>query len=632
MTVQRGSISVQTENIFPIIKKFLYSDQEIFLRELVANATDATQKLLTLVNRGDITEDVSDLRIEVILDKENRTITVRDKGIGMTEEEMQKYLNQVAFSSAREFLDKYKSTETQIIGHFGLGFYSAFMVASKVEVISRSYQKDAKTTSWSCDGSPEYTIETDLPQRPMRGTDIVLHISDDADEYLSEYRIGELLSKYCKFLPIAIQFGSQTKDFATEAFPDVVTGVDEDGNTSSSIEIPNIVNNTAPLWKRNPQDLKDEDYVAFYDELYPASPKPLFWVHLNIDYPFNLTGVLYFPKVSNTIEASRNKIQLYSNQVFVTDEVKDIVPEFLMHLHGVIDSPDIPLNVSRSYLQSDRNVKRISEYITRKVADKLSELFRKDRPAFVEKWDSISIFVKYGIIAEPKFSDKAIDFLLVQNAKGEHFTLKEYIEKVKPLQTNKDNRTVLIYTNDLVAHDSLVQSAAQFSYDVLYFDSAIDAHLMQHLEQKDNSSYFARLDSDSLHNLVHKDDQPAVALSSEEQKALEEQFRKIVATPSVQIQLQHLAESDLPISITRPEYLRRVRDMSFSNPNSEEMSRFGEYYNIVLNTNHPTIAQLSQSPSEEQARYLYQLACLQQNMLKGNDLTEFIKKSVSMLK
>lgn len=632
MSIQRGSISVQTENIFPIIKKFLYSDQEIFLRELVANATDATQKLLTLANRGDIVEDLSDVRIEVILDKEARTLTVRDKGIGMSEEEMQKYLNQVAFSSAREFLDKYKSADTQIIGHFGLGFYSAFMVASRVEVVSRSYQKGSKTVRWTCDGSPEYTIDTDVEERPMRGTDIILHISDDADEYLSEYRVGELLAKYCKFLPIAIQFGSQTKDLASEAFPDVAANIDEDGNTSSNIEIPNIINNTAPLWKRNPQDLKDEDYVAFYDELYPASPKPLFWVHLNIDYPFNLTGVLYFPKVSHTIEASRNKIQLYSNQVFVTDEVKDIVPEFLMHLHGVIDSPDIPLNVSRSYLQSDRNVKRISEYITRKVADKLAELFRKDRPAFVEKWDSISIFVKYGIIAEPKFSEKAMDFLLVQNAKGEHFTLKEYVEKVKPLQTNKDNRTVLIYTNDLVAHDSLIQSAQQMSYDVLYFDSAIDAHLMQHLEQKDNNTYFARLDSDSLNNIVLKGDQPEIPLSSEEQQALETQFRSIVPSNSVQIQLQHLSDSDLPITITRPEYLRRVRDMSFANPNSEEMSRFAEYYNVVLNTNHPTVAQLAQNPSEDQARYLYQLACLQQNMLKGQDLTDFIKKSVEMMK
>lgn len=628
MTKQKGSISIQTENIFPIIKKFLYSDQEIFLRELIANAIDATSKVQTLANRGEISEELEDLRVEVMVDKANRTITIRDRGIGMTGEEVMKYLNQVAFSSAQEFLEKYKSDAT-IIGHFGLGFYSAFMVGDEVEVISRSYKPGAKTVRWTCDGSPEYTLEELEEDRPMRGTDIILHVGEDGEEFLEDERINQLLNKYCKFLPIAIQFGTRVEDFASEEFPDVVTEKSKEEGNSSTVEMPNIINNTNPLWKRNPNELKDEDYVKFYHELHPMSQDPLFWVHLNIDYPFNLTGVLYFPKLANNVESQRNKIQLYSNQVFVTDEVREIVPEFLTLLHGVIDSPDIPLNVSRSYLQSDRNVKRISEYITRKVGDKLSELFRKERDIFTTKWESINLFVKYGIVTEEKFADKALGFTLLENTKGQFFTIEEYKEKIAPNQTDKNGRLVYLYTNDPEAHDGYIAAAEEAGYDVLKLDTLIDTHFLQYLERKQEKTTFARVDSDTLTNLVKKDITPETILSEEEQKQVEEQFKDVITDSAASVVMQALSPDDLPVVITKPEFMRRMREMSML---QGQDNNFGEFHNVVVNTNHPLIAALVKTPNEEQIKHLYQLARLQQGMLKGSELTNFVKKAIDFIK
>jgi molecular chaperone HtpG len=629
MTMQRGSISVQTENIFPIIKKFLYSDQEIFLRELIANAMDATTKVQTLANRGDITTELTDLRVEVMMDKIEKTITIRDRGIGMTAEEVKKYLNQVAFSSAQEFLDKYKTDGASIIGHFGLGFYSAFMVADTVEVITKSYKEGATAVRWTCDGSPEYTIEEEDIEREIRGTDIILHVSDDAEEFLDENRLNELLTKYCKFLPIAIQFGTRVEDMASEEFPDIITEKSKHGN-KSTVEMPNIINNTNPIWKRNPNELTDQDYVNFYQELHPHSPAPLFWVHLNIDYPFNLTGVLYFPKLANTIESQRNKIQLYCNQVFVTDETREIVPEFLTLLHGVIDSPDIPLNVSRSYLQSDRNVKRISEYITRKVGDKLAEIFKKERDIFTTKWESISLFVKYGIVTEEKFAEKAINYALLENTDGQFFTIEEFKEKVSANQTDKDGKLVYLYTNDTETHDTYISAAKEAGYDVLKFDTLIDTHFIQYLERKYDKIGFARVDSDTLNNIISKDIVQESVLSQDEQNAVEAQFKDLISDSKATISLQPLSPQDMPVVITKPEFFRRMKEMSMTQ--SRDVSQFGDYHNVVINSNHPLIAELVKTPNEAQVKHLYQLARLQQGMLRGAELTDFIKKSINFMK
>jgi len=514
--MQKGSISVQTENIFPIIKQFLYSDQEIFLRELISNAVDATSKLKAMAAKGEYTGELGDLTIEVILDKENKKLTIRDKGIGMTEEEVKKYLNQVAFSSASEFLEKYKD-EANIIGHFGLGFYSAFMVADRVEAITRSHQADAKGVTWACEGEPEYTIEEN--DKDFRGTDMVLYINDQSNEFLEESRIEELLNKYCKFLSVPIQFGTKTE-----------TSYEGEGEEQKEIknEVPNIINDVAPAWKEKPADLDDETYKSFYKTLYPFSADPLFWIHLNIDYPFNLTGILYFPKLGNSIEVQKNKIQLYSNQVYVTDDVKEIVPEFLTLLHGVIDSPDIPLNVSRSYLQSDRNVKKITGYITKKVAEKLNELYKSDRKAFEEKWPDLNVFIKYGMISEEKFHDKAVQFALLQNTEGAFFTIDEYKEKVKGNQTDKYEKIVLLYTNNKVEHDIFIKSATNNGYDVLVFDTVIDNHFMQHLEYKLGDVTFVRVDSDTVDNLVQKDEEKESVLSEEEQNNIKSIFEDMV--------------------------------------------------------------------------------------------------------
>lgn len=617
--MQKGQISVQTENIFPIIKKFLYSDHEIFLRELIANATDATTKLETYARRGEFNEELGDTTIQIILDEDAKTLTIRDRGIGMNEEEVMKYLNQVAFSSAAEFLDKYQE-DASIIGHFGLGFYSAFMVAKKVDVRTRSY-KGGDAVQWSCTGEPEYTLET--IEKEDRGTDIVLHIADDSTEFLQNNRIQELLDKYCKFLPIQIQFGTKTEYVPTEE-------KDEEGNEKTeATEVPNLINNTNPAWKKAPTELTDEDYEAFYKELHPYSEAPLFWVHLNIDYPFNLTGILYFPKLGNQLEVQRNKIHLYSNQVYVTDEVKNIVPEFLTLLHGVIDSPDIPLNVSRSYLQSDYNVKRISEYITKKVADRLGEIFRKERETFEQKWESIGVFVKYGFVTEEKFAEKALKFTLLESVDNSFHTIEDYKEKIKATQTDKDGNLIMLYSNNTEEHHAFIDSAQSAGYDVLKLETLIDTHFIQALERKLEKVQFVRVDSDTVDNLIKKDEVKESVLSEDEQKQVEEVFKTVVKEMGANVKLEALSPSEMPIMITRPEFMRRMREMSAMQGMD---SQFGDMYNVVVNTNHPLISSTIGAENNDKAKHLYDLARLQNGLLKGSELTEFIKKSVDLMK
>lgn len=619
--MRKGSISVETENIFPIIKQFLYSDQEIFLRELIANATDATSKLLTLARRGEVEQEVTDTTIRVIIDADAKTLTISDRGIGMTEEEVLKYLNQVAFSSATEFVEKYKE-EASIIGHFGLGFYSAFMVADKVEVITKSYKKDSQPVKWTCTGDPAYTIEE--VEKANYGTDIVLHISEDSEEFLQQHRISELLDKHCKFLPIPIEFGTRTEYVEDEEEKD------EEGNpVQKEIEVPNVINNPNPAWKKQPSELSDEDYKNFYKELFPTGEPPLFWVHLNIDYPFNLTGILYFPKLGNQLEIQRNKIHLYSNQVYVTDEVKEIVPEFLTLLHGVIDSPDIPLNVSRSYLQSDRNVKKITEYITRKVADRLEEMFRKEREEFDKNWENMSVFVKYGYVTEEKFADKAQKFMLLESVDGDYYTIEDYLEKVAPTQTDKDERKIILYTNDKEEHDAYINGAKELGYDVLNMDTLIDVHFIQALERKLDKVSFVRVDSDTPSNLIAKDETRESVLSEEEQKSLESLFQKFVTQQGATVKLEALSPSDLPIVITRPEFMRRMQEMSAMQGMTMNM---GDMYNVVINTNHEVVGSVLKENDEQKAQHLYDLARLQNGLLKGSELTSFIKKSVDLMK
>ncbi len=619
--MQKGHISVQAENIFPIIKQFLYSDQEIFLRELISNAVDATTKLKALSSKGIFEGELGDTTIEILLDKEAKTLTIRDKGIGMDEEEVDRYLNQVAFSGAKDFLEKYKD-ESGIIGHFGLGFYSAFMVADKVEFITKSHKKNSEGVTWGCEGNPEYSL--DKNDKKERGTDVVLHISDDATEYLEENRINELLNKYCKFLPVEIQFGTK-KEFIPKS--------EEEGAETEEFEVPNIVNNPEPIWKKKPSELTDEDYKSFYNELYPYSQPPLFWIHLNIDFPFNLTGILYFPKLNNSLEVQKNKIQLYSNQVFITDDVKEIVPEFLTLLHGVIDSPDIPLNVSRSYLQADRNVKRIGSHITKKVADKMNEMFKKERTDFQEKWNDIGPLVKYGMITDEKFYDKAKNFALLKNVGEEYFTLEEYKEKIKVNQTDKHDKVIAIYTSSPAEHDSFIQSAKDEGYDVLVTDTMIDNHFMQTIEQKFGDYTFVRVDSDTVDNLVQKDETKESVLSEDEQKTVEDIFKGQVTTAGAQVAIKALSPEALPVMITKSEFMRRMMEMQ----SMQGMGgAFPESYNVVVNSNHPLIAdKLMKAENEEEkgklAKHLYNLALLNQNMLKGADLTSFIKKSLDFI-
>ncbi|MDQ3050320.1 MAG: molecular chaperone HtpG [Bacteroidota bacterium] len=604
-----GKINVRTENIFPIIKKFLYSDHEIFLRELVSNAVDATQKIKTLATAGEFQGDLGDLFVAVRIDKEAKTLTISDRGVGMTAEEIDRYINQIAFSGAEEFVNKYKDKmdSNAIIGHFGLGFYSGFMVASKVEIITRSWRENEadKAVRWECDGSPDYTISETT--REHRGTDIVLHINEDSLEFLETARIQTLLNKYCKFLPVEIRFDEKT------------------------------INNTQPAWTKKPADLKEEDYLTFYKELYPFSEDPLFHIHLNVDYPFNLTGILYFPRLKKNIEVQKNKIQLYSNQVFVTDSVEGIVPDFLMLMHGVIDSPDIPLNVSRSYLQSDAAVKKISAHITKKVADRLEELFKDNREDFESKWDDIGVFIKYGMLSDDKFYDRAVKFCLLKNTDTKFFTLEEYKSKVAPIQTDKENKLVYLYTSDAEEQHSFVSAAKGRSYDVLTMEGPIDSHFLNHMEMKLEKTSFVRVDADTLDKLIVKEDSSTSLLSTEQQELIKTIAEKNVPVEQYSVVLEHLQPSDQPVVITRPEFMRRMKEMSASGGGGQFafMGGMKENFNVIVNTNHPLMSKIVNENDEHiqgaKMKQAIDLALLSQNLLKGEDLTMFIQKSVELL-
>ena len=628
--MQKGNISVQTENIFPIIKKFLYSDQEIFLRELVSNATDATSKLATLARKGEAKGDYSDKTIDIVVDKEAGTLTIRDRGIGMTEEEVKKYLNQVALSSAQEFVDKYQD-DASIIGHFGLGFYSAFMVADKVEVVTKSYQEDAQAVRWICEGDPSYEIGE--AERDMQGTDVILYISEDSKQYLEEDEIEGLLLKYCRFLPYPIRFGTKTETEYKEFEGEVAEGEEKPEPEKIETEVDNIINNTDPLWKKSPADLTDEDYKAFYRELYPMGEPPMFWIHLNIDYPFNLTGVLYFPKVSGKLELQRNKIQLYSNQVYVTDNVSEIVPEFLTLLHGVIDSPDIPLNVSRSYLQADTNVKKITGYITKKVAEKLSSLFKDDRQAYEEKWSDLGVFVKYGMVSEEKFYDRATKFALLENTEGKFFTIEEYRERIKDNQTDKYDRLVGIYTADADRQHTMIEAARNRGYDVLKMEHAIDAPTIQTLEQKEDKLTFVRVDSATPDQLVQKDEEKENLLSEEQQETVTSLFKEVVGSNGT-VELKPLDVQDAPVQLVRNEFMRRMKEMQLLQ--GMDANLFPDSFQVIVNANNPIIKERlleeqDDDKATDNARYLYQLAKLSQQQLTGAELKAFVDRSLKML-
>ena len=568
----KGNIGVTTENIFPVIKKFLYSDHDIFLREIVSNAVDATQKLRTLAQKGEMKEELGDITVHVKVDKEAGTLTVSDRGIGMTEDEINQYINQIAFSSANDFLDKYKEDANAIIGHFGLGFYSAFMVSKKVEIVTKSWKEGSQAKKWSCDGSPEYTIED--AERDSRGTDIIMHIDDDCKEFLEEARIQSLLTKYCHFLPISIAFGKK-KDW-------------KDGKQVETDE-DNIINDTTPLWTKKPTELKDEDYRKFYRELYPMADEPLFWIHLNVDFPFHLTGVLYFPKVKNSIELQKNKIQLYCNQVFVTDSVEGIVPNFLTLLHGVIDSPDIPLNVSRSYLQSDRNVKKISTYITKKVSDRLQSIFKNDRKEFEEKWDNIKIFIHYGMLSEPDYYDKAKNYALLKDTEGKYFTYEDYKTLIKDTQTDKDGILVYLYAQNVDNQYSYIEAAKKKGYSVLLMDGELDAAMLGLLEEKNEKTRFVRVDSDIIDNIIRKDDTTATATDDSILKDIFQTQMPTVDKIEFSVSAQGMGENSDPIVITQSEYMRRMKEMSKL---QQGMSFYGEMpdmMNVVVNTDHPLV-------------------------------------------
>jgi molecular chaperone HtpG len=603
--MSNGKINVHTENIFPIIKKFLYSDHEIFLRELVSNAVDASQKLKTLTTNGENKTELGDLAIEIKLDKEAKTITISDHGTGMTQEEVEKYINQIAFSGAEEFVNKYKeeSAANPLIGHFGLGFYSSFMVSEKVELVTKSFRENNPAVKWECDGSPEYIIiET---EKKERGTDVILHVNEDSKEFLEAPRIETLLNKYCKFLPVPIRFNGKT------------------------------INNTTPAWTKKPVDLADADYNSFYKELYPFAEDPLFHIHLNVDYPFNLTGILYFPKMKKQLDAQKNKIQLYSNQVFVTDSVEGIVPEFLMLMHGVIDSPDIPLNVSRSYLQSDASVKKISNHITKKVADKLSDLFKNNRKDFESKWDDIGMFIKYGILTDEKFYDRAKSFFLFKNSDGKYFTTEEYKFAVEANQVDKNKKNVYIYASDPVEQHAFIAAAKERGYDVLLMQGPLDTHIVNYLEQKLENTMFVRVDATTADMLVEKENTASSGLNDDQKKVLQPVLEKLVNKEQFHIEFENLRPEDQPVLITRPEFMRRMKEMSATGGGYEFMGTMPENYNLVVNTNHPLfIKALLQPDTAKQQQLLKQavdLALLAQNLLKGQELTDFINRSVGMI-
>lgn len=628
MTTEKGNISIHTENIFPIIKKFLYSDNEIFLRELVSNAVDAVQKIKRLAALGQYNGELGEPLVEVKLDEKAKTITISDNGLGMTAEEIKKYINQVAFSGASEFVEKFKDAKdaNEIIGKFGLGFYSAFMVADLVEIQTLSYQEGATAAKWTCDGSTEFEIADG--NRTTRGTDIILHINSESEEFLSEHKLQEILDKYAKFLPVPIKFG--TKTIQEE------DGQDEEGKTKyKSVEVANIVNTTNPIWTKAPADLSDEDYLDFYRQLYPFSEEPLFWIHLNVDYPFNLTGVLYFPKVKDDFDMQRNKIKLFSRQVFITDEVKDIVPEFLMLLHGVIDSPDIPLNVSRSFLQADSNVKKINSYITKKVADKLAELFSKDRKAYEEKWSNIGLFVKYGMISEEKFYEKAKDFALLTNTKNENFTLEEYKEKIKAEQTDKNGSLVYLYTTDPDKQDGFIQAANKKGYDVLLMNSPIDGHFVSSLEQKLEKTLLKRVDASVANKLIEKDELHESVLSDEQSAQVKSIFEKAIVKPGFSVEVVGLSPDDSPVTITMDEFMRRMKDMAKMGGGMSFYGNMPDSYKVAINGNHKLVGKiLASSNEEEQSKYAKQavdLALLSQGMLTGAELTDFVNRSVELI-
>ena len=626
-----GKIQVQTENIFPIIKKFLYSDNEIFLRELVSNAVDATQKLKALSSLGEFKGEVGDTKISVEVDPTAKSITIKDKGIGMTKDEIEKYITQIAFSGAEEFVNKYKDKvdKNVVIGHFGLGFYSAFMVAKKVEIFSLSYKENSKAVRWECDGSPVYEME-EITTKTTRGTDIVLHIAEDCEEYLENSKIEGLLKKYCKFLPVEIKFGTK-KSYAP-------TGEkDKDGNDQQKeIEIDNIINNPTPPWTKKPTELKEEDYKSFYRELYPMQfDEPLFHIHLNVDYPFNLTGILYFPKLSSKLEMPKDRIQLYCNQVFVTDNVENIVPDFLTLLRGVIDSPDIPLNVSRSYLQADQNVKKISSHITKKVADKLEELFKKDRADFESKWDDIKVFVQYGMLSDEKFYEKATKFALLKNTDGKYFTFEEYENHVKSAQTDKDKRLIYLYTNNIQEQHAYIDAAKGRGYDVLLMDTMIDSHYINHLESKLKDTTFVRVDSDTLDKLIKKEEKLPSKLTEDEIKALQPVIEGVLPKEQFMVVFESLSESEAPMLITRPEFMRRMKDMSAMGGGMSFYGNMPEMYNMVVNSNHPLISKIKNEADDAKksalAKQASDLALLSQGLLKGEQLTNFIKRSIELI-
>lgn len=617
-----GKINVKTENIFPVIKKFLYSDQEIFLRELISNAVDASQKIKALVSLGKANCELGDLTIEVRVDKDSKTLSVIDHGIGMSAEEVDKYINQIAFSSAEEFVEKYKGTDAaNIIGHFGLGFYSAFMVSKLVEINTLSYQENAKAVHWTCDGSTEFTIEE--AEKSDRGTEIILHIDEESEEFLDESRIVGLLKKYCRFLPVPIRCGNEK-----------VWEKPEGKDKEEEVEKPRIINNTNPLWKQQPSALGDEDYKKFYRELYPMTfEEPLFQIHLNVDYPFNLTGILYFPKVKNQMELQKNKVQLYCNQVFITDQLDGIIPEFMMLLHGVIDSPDIPLNVSRSYLQSDANVKKISNHITKKVAEKLDEMFRNDREDFEKKWDDIKVFIEYGSITDEKFYEKAQKFFLLKNTEGKYFTLDEYKTHIETLQKDKDGNLIYLYAADVNTQHIYISAAKEKGYDVLLMDGFLDTHFINMLEQKLEKSRFTRVDADIIDKLIPKDETEISKLSDSEKENLKNLFENHIEKEKFTIQIENLSESDLPVMITQNEFMRRYQDMG----RISGQPSFGnfEHYNLIVNGNHQLASQLLNEGDEEKKNTLTQqlvdLALLSQNILTGEKLSEFVKRSAELL-
>jgi len=626
--MSKGKINVAVENIFPLIKKFLYSDHEIFLRELISNATDATTKLSHLSSLGEVKGDLGDLQIEVKIDKKGKKLHIIDKGMGMTHEEVQKYINEVAFSGAEEFLEQYKDSakDSGIIGHFGLGFYSAFMVAEKVEIITKSFKKDA-AAHWTCDGSPEYTLEKTDKQE--RGTEIILHIDKDSKEFLEESRIQELLSKYNKFMPVPIKFGTKEE---TLPLPE---GTAEDAKPET-VTVDNIVNNPNPAWTKKPADLKEEDYKSFYRELYPMQfEDPLFNIHLNVDYPFNLTGILYFPKLNNDLNIQKDRIQLYQNQVFVTDNVEGIVPEFLTLLRGVIDSPDIPLNVSRSYLQADGAVKKISNYITRKVADKLNSLFKKDRKGFEEKWNDIKVVIEYGMLSEDKFFEKAEKFALYPTTEGEFFTFEELTEAIKDQHTDKDDKLVILYASNEEEQHSYIEQAKNKGYKVLLLDSPIIGHLIQKLEGSKENTSFARVDGDTLENLIKKEESTVSKLSDEEKETLKPMIESVVTQSGYTVQMEAMDSKTLPFVLTQPEFMRRMKEMQQTGGGGM-MGNMPDMFNLVVNTNHELVGQiLNTKTAKKRERLILQaldLAKLSQNQLKGEALTQFIQRSVDMIK